>query len=417
MLSQLGWISVAHYGCPRFESTASIGATRASVTNRCQPDAVSARLQPRAAITCLAPASIAPVYPTCAPRSIDTLCAKTAWSRADGDPAYPDDRFDGLDGFPFAPHYVDVDSGDGGRLRIHYVDEGPSDGELILCLHGQPTWSYLYRLMIPRLAAAGYRVIAPDLVGFGRSDKPAATDEYTYARHVAWMSDWLRALDLNEITLVCQDWGGLIGLRLVAAFPERFARVVAANTGLPDADGLPPEMGAPMRALYDTVPVVTVQELPERFRAPGTAPGFFYWIRFAAEQPAFRVSELMQVTAIRPLSDAQRDAYDAPFPDDSFMAGARKFPSLVPIFPDDPELPAQRTAWDALRRFDKPFLTAFGDSDPVTAGADARLRREIPGARNQPHTTIRQAGHFLQEDQPEAFADVIIDFVQQNPRR
>jgi len=283
-------------------------------------------------------------------------------------------------------------------------------------MHGQPTWSYLYRHMIPLFTAAGYRVVAPDLVGFGRSDKPAAGEDYSYARHVQWMSAWLEALDLQGMTLVCQDWGGLIGLRLVAAFPERFARVVVANTGLPDAHGLSAEMAGPMRTLLASIAVPTVDELGARFREPSGAPGFFYWIRFAAEQPDFRVSELMQITGRHPLTPVQRQAYDAPFPDDSYMAGARRFPGLVPIFPDDPELPAQRAAWEVLRHFDKPFLTAFGDSDPVTAGGHQRFQDEVPGARGQHHVTIESAGHFLQEDQPEAFARVIIEFMRANPQ-
>ena len=329
----------------------------------------------------------------------------------------PEERFQGLAEYPFEPHYVEIDSGAGPTLRIHYVDEGPRDGEIVLCMHGQPTWSYLYRHMIPHFTAAGYRVIAPDLVGFGRSDKPASTRDYTYAGHVGWMSQWLEALDLVDLTLVCQDWGGLIGLRLVAAYPERFARVVVANTGLPDAQGLPPEMAAPMRALLASIEVPTAQELGHRFREPGPAPGFFYWIRFAAEQPDFRVSQLMQVTAMQPLTEQQQAAYDAPFPGDRYMAGARRFPSLVPIFPDDPELPAQRAAWAVLRQFDKPFLTAFGDSDPVTAGQHQRFQQDVPGARGQNHVTIEQAGHFLQEDQPAAFAQVVIDFMRANPQR
>jgi haloalkane dehalogenase len=328
----------------------------------------------------------------------------------------PDERFQALAEFPFTPNYLEIDSGAGPSLRIHYLDEGPRDGEIVLCMHGQPTWSYLYRHMIPLLTASGYRVLAPDLVGFGRSDKPAATDDYTYARHVRWMSAWLEALDLTGVTLVCQDWGGLIGLRLVAAFPDRFARVVAANTGLPDAQGLPAEMARPMRQLLASIEIPTTAELGARFREPAAAPGFFYWIRFAAEQPDFRVSELMQVTALHALTPAQCAAYDAPFPDESYMAGARRFPGLVPIFPDDPELPAQRAAWDVLRRFEKPFLTAFGDSDPVTAGQHLRFQHEIPGARGQRHVTIEHAGHFLQEDQPEAFARVVIEFMRANPR-
>ncbi len=326
----------------------------------------------------------------------------------------PDECFDGLPEFDYTPCYTEIEAESGEKLRIHHLDEGPRDGEIVLCMHGQPTWCYLYRKMLPLLTAAGYRVIAPDLVGFGRSDKPAAQSDYTYARHVQWMSAWLEALNLRDATLVCQDWGGLIGLRLVAAYPERFARVVVGNTGLPDAEGLDASMAGPMRELLASVPVVTVDELPARFLDSGGAPGFFYWIRFAAEQPDFRVGELMRVTA--GCDDPSiLAAYDAPFPGPEFMAGARRFPGLVPLFPDDPELPAQRAAWDALRRFDKPFLTAFSDGDPVTAGGHERFQREVPGAEKQQHVTIRGGGHFLQEDQPEALATAVIAFIRANP--
>lgn len=329
----------------------------------------------------------------------------------------PDERFEGLAGFGFAAHYTEIASGDGQTLRVHHIDEGPRDGEVLLCMHGQPTWSYLYRKMIPPLTAAGYRVVAPDLVGFGRSDKPAAQDDFTYARHVQWMTTWLQAQDLDQVTLVCQDWGGLVGLRLVAACPERFARVVVANTGLPDAEGLTPDMAAPMRELLASVPVVTVEELGSRFLDKSGAPGFFYWIKFAAEQPDFKVGTLVQFSAGGALSETEMAAYDAPFPDERYMAGARRFPSLVPIFPDDPEIPAQRAAWEVLRKFDKPFLTAFSDADPVTAGGHERFQREVPGAQGQQHVTIQGAGHFLQEDQPEAFAAAIIAFARANPLR
>jgi haloalkane dehalogenase len=327
----------------------------------------------------------------------------------------PDERFEKLAGYPFAPHYSEIPDGEGGRLRIHHAEQGPADGEVVLCLHGQPTWSYLYRKMIPVFAEAGRRAIAPDLVGFGRSDKPTRREDYTYARHVTWMSSWLEALDLRDITLVGQDWGGLIGLRLVAAHPERFARVVAANTGLPDGFGVPEEAGPAMHELYDSLPVVKASELGERIAAQEGPPGFLYWRKFCAESPEFRVGELVSTVSGGGLTGALASAYDAPFPDEGYMAGARQFPSLVPVFPDDPAIPDNRRAWQALSRFEKPFLTAFSEGDPITRGHDERFQKEIPGARGQEHTTIRGAGHFLQEDRGEELAAVVLRFMEHNP--
>jgi len=323
----------------------------------------------------------------------------------------PDARFESLPDYPFAPNYTEIADGEGGSLRIHHVDEGPRDGEVILCLHGQPTWSYLYRKMIPPFVEAGFRVLAPDFVGFGRSDKPTEIDDYTYARHVRWMSDWLEAQDLRNITLFCQDWGGLIGLRLVAAYPDRFARVVAANTALPDGSGVPEEAGPAMRKLYESLPVVKVSELFERFAAKDGPPGFLFWRKFCAETPELRIGELMGVAGSKEVASAIRAAYEAPFPDQRYVAGARKFPSLVPVFPDDPELPANRKAWETLAAFDKPFLTAFADGDPVTAGAEKVFQKRVPGAQNRKHPTIANAGHFLQEDQGEAVAAEVLRFI------
>ena len=292
----------------------------------------------------------------------------------------PDARFAQLPDYPFAPHYVEIPSGDGGRLRVHYVDEGPANADPILCLHGEPSWSYLYRKMIPLLVAAGHRVVAPDLVGFGRSDKPSERSDYSYQRHVDWLRATIEALDLRRITLVCQDWGGLLGLRIVGEAPERFARVVAANTFLPIGDGTPSE-------------------------------AFLAWRKFSQSVPEFPTGGILQGATKTGLSPEEVAAYDAPFPDESYKAGARQFPVLVPIAPDDPAAPANRAAWQGLERFEKPFLTAFSDGDPVTRGGDAPLQRRIPGARGQRHVTLAGGGHFLQEDCGPELAKVVNEFI------
>lgn len=294
----------------------------------------------------------------------------------------PDHRFAGLPGYPFAPHYVEVDDGDGGRLRVHYVDEGPADAPPVLLMHGEPSWSYLYRHMIPAIAAAGHRCIAPDLVGFGRSDKPAEQSDYSYARHVTWMSDALFGrLDLRDITLFGQDWGGLIGLRLVGEQPDRFARIVAGNTGLP--------VGG---------------------RRPNDA--FLAWQKYSRESRDFPIGTIISRGCATPLSDEVIAAYDAPFPDDTYKAGARIFPSLVPTSADDPAEAANAATWDVLRRFDRPFLCAFSDSDPITKGGERAFIGTVPGTAGQPHTTITGAGHFLQEDKGPDLARVIVDFIE-----
>jgi len=292
----------------------------------------------------------------------------------------PEERFDKMPGYPFSPHYVEIADGTGGKMRVHYVDEGLPEAAPVLLMHGEPTWSYLYRRMIPLIADAGNRVIALDLVGFGRSDKPADRSDYTYQRHVDWMQQVVDRLMLKRITLVCQDWGGLIGLRLVAAAPNRFDRVVAANTGLPTGD----------------------QKMSD---------AFLEWRRFSQETPAFAVGTIVSSGCRRPLSPAIIAAYDAPFPDETYKAGARVFPSLVPTTPEDSAAAANREAWKALQNFEKPFLTAFSDEDPITRGGDKVFQKLIPGAKNQPHTTIQGGGHFLQEDCGPAFASVVVDFI------
>lgn len=291
----------------------------------------------------------------------------------------PDQCFDNLPDYPFAPQYLSVTDADGTDLRIHYLDEGPRDAAPILLMHGEPSWSYLYRKFVPDLVARGHRVIAPDLIGFGRSDKPAARSDYTYERHVAWMSAWLSALDLNDITLLCQDWGGLIGLRLVAAFPDRFARLVIANTGLPIGTG--------------------------------SSDGFNAWLAFSQNVPQFPVGVIVNGGTLRELTPEEIAAYDAPFPDESYKEGAREFPKLVPITPDHASVAENQAAWKVLERFDKPVLTAFSDQDAVTKGGEMVFIDRVPGAKGQAHTIIAGGGHFLQEDAPEQLCALIDAFI------
>jgi haloalkane dehalogenase len=293
----------------------------------------------------------------------------------------PEERFADLPDYPFEPNYAEVRDGEGGTLRVHYLDEGPSDAAPVLLVHGEPSWSYLYRHMVPVLVDAGHRVVVPDLVGFGRSDKPTRQTDYSYARHVAWLSELVfDHLDLRDATFFGQDWGGLLGLRLVAAEPDRFARVVIGNSGLPTGHGPASE-------------------------------AFLRWQRFSQTTPVFPVGDLVGSACTTELSSAVVAAYDAPFPDDTFKAGARIFPSFVPTNPDDPETAPNQAAWRVLEAFQKPFLCAFSDSDPVTAGGDAPFLAKVPGARGRQHPTIVGAGHFLQEDAGPELAAVIRDFI------
>ena len=332
----------------------------------------------------------------------------------------PDGRFADLAQYPFEPNMANVAAADGEALRMGYVDEGPTDAAPVLCLHGQPTWSYLYRKMIPIFAAAGHRVVAPDFIGFGRSDKPARRQDYTYARHVDWLVSFLDALDLQRITLICQDWGGLIGLRAATVRPERFARIVTANTALPDAEGVDDatakSVGDRMRAYYDSLPVhQSAMRMGAAMVADRSGMGFLHWVKFCAETPVLRVSDVVRFSSGGTLGEEEARAYDAPFPDDSYMAGARQFPSLVPIMPDNVAIAANRAAWRVLEAWQKPFLTAFSDRDPVTAGQHERFQRVVPGAQNQKHVTIEDAGHFLQEEKPQELAKAVLDFMAANP--
>ncbi len=297
----------------------------------------------------------------------------------------PDDRFVDLPDYPFEPHYATIPDGDGGTMRVHYLDEGPVDGAVVLLLHGEPSWSYLYRHMIPPLVTAGHRVIVPDQVGFGRSDKPTEQTDYSYARHVAWMSSLVfDHLDLHGVTFFGQDWGGLIGLRLVTAQPDRFARVAIGNTGLPTGEGKPSD-------------------------------AFLAWQKFSQEAEHFPIGNIIDGGCATTLSPDVIAAYDAPFPDDTYKAGARIWPSHVPTSADDPEAPANKAAWNVLEQFDKPFLCCFSDLDPVTKGGEKPFLAMVPGAQGQAHTTIEGASHFLQEDKGSELADVLVGFVAANP--
>lgn len=282
-------------------------------------------------------------------------------------------RFADLPDYPFDPHYLDVAPG----LRMHYVDEGPTGADPVVMLHGEPSWSYLYRHMIPKVSAAGHRVLAPDLIGFGKSDKPACMDDYCYDRHMAWLGKWLDQLNLQNITLVCQNWGSLLGLRLVAEQPERFQRIIIGNGSLPTGEDRAPAM-------------------------------FSLWKNFAMYSPWLPVSRLVQLGTGRSLSRQELAAYEAPFPSSEYKAGVRAFPKLVPQSPQDPLGEANRAAWKVLEKWRKPFITCFSNGDPITRGGDRYMQRRIPGAHGQPHITLR-GGHFLQEDSPDAFARVIND--------
>jgi haloalkane dehalogenase len=285
----------------------------------------------------------------------------------------PEDRFAGLPDFPWTPHYTEIDG-----LRMAHVEDG--DGPVVLMLHGEPTWSFLYRKMIPGVAAAGLRAIAPDLIGFGRSDKLPDIADYSYQRHVDWLVAWIEAQDLTDITLFCQDWGSLLGLRIAAEHPDRFARIVVGNGFLPIAD----------------------RPAPKAFKV---------WRAFARYTPVFPIGRVVQSGTARRLSATEVAAYDAPFPSEAYKQAARAFPRLVPTEPDDPAVPANRAAWNALGGWEKPFLTAFGKKDPILGWADKLLQRHIPGSRNQPHRQLYHASHFLQEDAGEELAGVVAEFV------
>ena len=287
----------------------------------------------------------------------------------------PEERFQQLPDFPYAPHYTEL-----GGLRIAHIDEGPRDGPVVLLMHGEPAWSFLYRKMIPILVAAGIRVLVPDQVGFGRSDKPTQRSDYTYENHVQWMSAWLESVDAKDITLFCQDWGSLIGLRMVAEMPDRFARIALSNGGLPTGK----------------------EKIP---------PAFHIWRAFAMYSPWFPIGKIVKTGCAQGLGDAEVAAYDAPYPNSRYKVGARVFPGFVPTTPQDPERARNEAAWEVFKRWDKPFLTLFSTRDPITKGGEQMWQELVPGAQGQPHTKIRGAGHFLQEDRGAEVAQHLAAFV------
>ncbi|MEX1317923.1 MAG: haloalkane dehalogenase [Synechococcaceae cyanobacterium] len=345
----------------------------------------------------------------------------------------PDERFEGLTDYPFEPNYTNIRTADGTELRIHHLDEGPSDGPLVLCIHGQPVWSYVYRKMIPLLVAEGMRVIAPDLPGYGKSDKPGALEDYSYQNQVDWMGLWLAQNDFSGITLFGQDWGGLIGLRMVADQPDRFDRVVISNAGLPHYPDRPAEVVQKVKDYLANAKTPTLFELGKAMRSVDSddAMVFAHWQKFCWETEDLPVGFLMSITVeqlppwkvlsalliqrlgLAPLrsNTPLGKAYEAPFPDPSYKMAVRAMPSLVPKLPDDPSSEAQARAWAFYDRFEKPFLCAFVDNDPMTRGRDVPFLERVPGAQGQPHTTISGGGHFLQENRSVEVVKVITDFI------
>jgi haloalkane dehalogenase len=290
----------------------------------------------------------------------------------------PESRFENLPGYHFAGHYMNIEEG----LRLHYLVEGSRDNPIVLLLHGEPSWSYLYRKMIPILVRNNFRVIVPDLIGFGKSDKLVNKHDYSFQGHIGWMETFIQALNLKEITLFCQDWGGLIGLRLVAEMSDRFSMVIASNTTLPTG----------------TTPI------PE---------SFLKWREFSQHSPSFDIGKVINMGTVQPLSDDVIAAYNAPFPSEEYKAGARIFPTLVPVDSNDTESGNNIKAWEKLMQWNKPFLTVFGDKDDIMIGAEKVFQKLVPGAKGQNHR-ILNAGHFIQEEKGEELAEIIIEFHRNN---
>jgi haloalkane dehalogenase len=314
----------------------------------------------------------------------------------------PDERFRDLPGYPFEPRYAEVEDPRLGSLRVHTVDEGPRNAPTVLMMHGEPTWSYLYRKMIPVFVKAGLRAVAPDLVGFGRSDKPTEQSDYSFENHVRWMHAWLSRLDLQDITLFCQDWGGPIGLALLAAEPARFQRVVAANTMLHTVEA---HLAGRTTWANHSLGNGDVQ-ISEMLLA---------WMLQSQRDPEFSAGPAIAGSTVRPVSPEVIAAYDAPFPEERAKKGMRQFPALIPITPFDPGVAINQATWVALERFERPFLTLYGDSDPATRGWDAIFQERVPGAKGQAHEILADAGHFLQEDWGEQVAERVVRFMRSTP--
>lgn len=347
----------------------------------------------------------------------------------------PEQCFINLKDYPFEPNYTVIKTECGNDMRIHHIDEGPKDGPIILCMHGQPVWSYLYRKMIPFLNHQGIRVIAPDLPGYGKSDKPAARKDYSYQRQVDWISQWLEANDFNNLNLFGQDWGGLIGLRVIADHPERFDRVIISNTGLPYRPDVPEEIVQQVREFRENAKTPTLPEMARKLRTTDKDQGlsFAYWQKYCWETKdipiGFMMSSMLErkrsklstmldllfinlgLKNVSPFQTELGKAYAAPFPNQFYKMGPRAMPSQVPTMPDDPSLEAQKKAWEFYKIFEKPFLCAFSDNDPVTRGADREFLNLVPGAQGQTHSTVEGGGHFIQEEKPEEISEIIINFI------
>ena len=286
----------------------------------------------------------------------------------------PDECFNNLEDYPFEPNYIDIEHNNH-TLRMHYLDENSESEEIVLLMHGEPTWSYLYRKIIPILVSNGKRVIAPDLIGFGKSDKPASREDYSYANHIMWVETLIKKLDLKNIIFFAQDWGGLIGLRLLAKYPHLYEGLVVSNSGLPVGSG--------------------------------ATEGFMQWLHFSQNVEDFDCGKIVNQGSLKQLNEAEIAAYNAPFPDDSYKAGPRVFPTLVPITKEHPQVQENIEAWQVLSSFDKPTITLFGEHDMAFIGGEKFFIEKIPGAKNMHHQII-DAGHFSQENQPELIAKTIL---------
>ncbi len=310
-----------------------------------------------------------------------------------------DARFENLPGYPFQPHYVEVRNpyGDTG-LRMHYVDEGPKEAPTVLMVHGEPAWSYLYRKMIPIFASAGLRAVATDHIGFGRSDKLTRASHYSFENHIEWLRELVVALDLRDITIVCQDWGGPISMGLLSREVERISRIVAGNTMLHTAE-----------AELEGRLVWANHSSGEHESTVGTM--LLDWMHLSHRSSDFKASDSVPVVTVRNTAPDVIAAYDAPFPTEWHKAGMRQFPLLIPVTRTDPGAALNLETWRILGHFDRPFLTLFSDSDAATRGWAEIFQERVPGAKGQPHQILERAGHFWQEDCGDEAAQIIVDWI------